>query len=124
MSTGAFIFSRYRSWYTTDVHPIRIQPETLTLTIGTTSNAAPTAAVDNNQRVVVSGGRRIGIRPRKLGVRITDGGENDYLVGSVIYVPWLNDATFFTVAAQAGATGTYNGAQVEVIGNSPEFYKP
>lgn len=124
MSTGAFVLSRYRSWFTTDIHPVQIQPETLTLTVGAVANNPPAGAVDNPQRVIVSGGRRVGITPRKLGIRITDGGPNEYLVGSIIYVPWLNDSNFFTVAAQKGAAVTYNGAQGIVVGNSPEYYKP
>ena len=124
MSTGAFQTSKYLASYSGDVHPIRIQPETLGLTIDGTANAAPAGDVANSLRAIASGGRRVGLTPRKLGVRITASGPNGYLVGSALYVPWLNEATFQSVVSTLGATGTYNGADVEVIGSSPERYRP
>lgn len=125
MSTGAFVASRYENGINGDIHPIRIQPETLALTIGVEQNTAPAGAANSELRAFSgSRNRRGAVNPRKIGLEITAGGENDYLVGSIVYVPILRPAAFANMILPADQTGTYNGATVRVVGSSPERINP
>lgn len=125
MSTGAFVESSYANGLNGDIHPIRIQPETLTLNIGGTANAAPAGAINSELRAFSSSRRRRGaVNARKVGLLITAGGVNEYEVGSTLYVPVLQPETLAAYLLPAGQTGTYNGATVRVIGSSAERVNP
>ncbi len=122
MSTGSFVDSIYRSNKPDqNLHPIRVQPETLTLTLGGTENTAPAGPATSELRAFSSSRKRRGaVNARKVGLEVTASGPNGYLLGSQIYVPWLNPATFYDVTLEDDVTGTYNGASVRVIGSSEE----
>jgi hypothetical protein len=122
MSTGSFVDSIYQSNKPADnLHPIRVQPETLTLTLGGQANTAPAGPATSELRAFSSTRKRRGaVNARKVGLEITAAGPNDYLVGSTLYVPWLDPATFYDVTLEDDVTGTYNGASVRVIGSSEE----
>lgn len=121
MSAGVFTSSKYAASYDTEVHPIRVQPETIAASIGTTTNAAPTGAVTNPISASVSHGRRrLGLNARL--VRLT------YIAGTVptgynpsggtITIPALNTA--FYNAAIRGAAATYLGVAMTVQGRTQE----
>lgn len=121
MSAGAFVESKYASGTGNQIHAVRIQPETLGLSIGGQANTAPEGAVNNPKGVRMTGGKsRLTIGARAVGIRFEDAGNAGYEVGSTTYVPWLDPATFYGVLQPGFQTGTYNGAAVTVIGNRPE----
>lgn len=121
MSTGSFVSSKYENGLNNDIHFIKVQPETLTLQIGSTTNTAPTGNINNQKRAFVGSRRRRGaVCARKVGLRVTASGPNEYLEGSVLYVPVLRPAALQAMLDPEGQTGTYNGASVEVIGSSAE----
>lgn len=119
MSQGAFVRSRYESDAGT-VHPIRVQPETIAMTLGGTANGVPAGAVNSGISARVSGGRRqLGLTARKVTIAFVAGDVPEgYLEGSTISLPWLNPATFGALGA--GATGIYQGSAVELVGKSAE----
>lgn len=107
------------------IHPIRIQPETLSVTLNSIANAAPTTAIASNvPSAKVSGGRRsIGINARLVRIRITAATPPPgYKVGSPIALPVLTQTAF--AAYGKGQTGTYtlNGTSydIEFAGKTPE----
>lgn len=127
MSTGSFIKSIYQSNFTANnLHPITIQPETLELEIGGVANSAPAGPATSALRAFVSSRKRKGaINVRKIGVEVTASGTSGLSVGTVLYIPWLNPATFESRLFPADQTGTYyDGATVQVVGSSPEYARP
>lgn len=122
MSSGAFILSRYRASYGdgSNVHPIKIQPETVGLQFGTEINIpsvnSPTSPIS---AVVSRGSRALGLTPRKVTFRFTGSNpiNGTYKEGSTLSVPWLIP---FTTALSKGVQGTYLGEAVELVGLIPE----
>lgn len=123
MSAGAFTISRYAASYDTEIHPIRVQPETLAAAIGATTNAAPTGSVTNPISAVVSRGRRArGLIPRTVALRAPATGQPDgYLPNGITVIPALQES-FFN-AAIAGVNVTYLGSTFTVAFRSPELAK-
>jgi len=128
MSAGAFITARYPAQYGagTQIHPIRVQPETLTLsvTIGgaAVTNSQAAGAVNNPISAVVSRSKRgRGLIPRSITFRFTGTPPTGYKAGSTLSLPALNSAL---TGAPNGATGTYTvgatASPIEVVGVSPE----
>lgn len=120
MSAGDFVNSKYQS-DEGGIYAIRVQPETLALTINGTANTAPAGDVDQEGLARVSGSRRrIGLKARLVRFRFTaapTGGG--YSVGDILSLPILTQATYNAIP-KAGATGTYLGAAIEVVGKSPQ----
>lgn len=119
MSAGAFQYARYTGDDTGEYF-VRIQPETAGLTIGAGTNAAPAGAIaPGATQVRVSGSRRrLGKKARMVRVRFTGAPPDGYLANSVIALPALTP-TFYNGCTR-GATGTYLGVAVRVVGRSPE----
>lgn len=124
MSAGSFTRVGYLATYdATQVHPIRVQPETLELSI--TVGGAPVTnegelvtAVNNPISASVSRGRRSkGLNARLIRITFGDAPPTDYKPNSVITLPALNPAL---LAAPEGAAGTYLGTACTVVGTSPE----
>lgn len=117
MSSGPFLRSKY-TLDSGDIAPIRVQPETVALSIGGSANAAPTGATTTQGSAVVSRGKRAkGINARTVTI-VFDSPPTGYKADSPIRLPWLNPTTFTSLAV--GATGTYLGASVTLVGKSPE----
>lgn len=120
MSTGAFVLSKYETNEGAIV-PIKLQPETITATIGGTANAAPAAAVDPGypSADVSRSKRAIGIHARTVTARIT-APATDYLENTTVRIPVLTEAVWdaatrgATVVCAAG-TGVVAGKSAEVI---------
>jgi len=114
MSAGRFTTSRYEADYDDLIHPIRVQPETLALTIATVANAPPAGAVTNRIRAKVGKGKReIGLGARMVTVAFT-GTVPDGYSGDPIRLPVLSRALADVIVG--GATGTYLGAPIVVVG--------
>lgn len=117
MSAGAFVRSKYQMTFPENVVvPIRVQPETLTLTIGNTANTAPGTDVTSGwPSAQVSGGRRgLGIYARTASFVITGTPPAGYKAGSVLTLPILNRA--LAALIDIGVQGTYEiGGQARAI---------
>lgn len=122
MSAGAFQISKYAASYGNgdQIHPIRVQPETLSATIDGTANAAPTGAVNNPIQCRVSGGKRqIGLLARYVTLQAPATGQpSTYQAGGVTRIPALTEA--FYNKATKGASCTYLSVTYTVVSRSRE----
>ncbi len=123
MSSGQFTNTFYQG-DDGETYNIRVQPETLTLSIGGTANDAPSGPATADQQVKVSASRNeFGVKARKIRVRVTSAGTSGLTVGGVISLPWLDPNTFVDVTRPGRQTGTYrDGAAVEVVGGTGESF--
>lgn len=117
MSAGNFVRSRYESDSGT-IHPIRVQPETLAANVGAV-NAGAAGAVDSPISARVSGGnRQLGLVARRVRVAFTGTLPTGYAENTVLSIPVLTPAAY--AAAISGATGTYLGSPIVVVGRTAE----
>lgn len=120
MSSGPFSSSKYEA-NSGDIYPVKVQPETLTLTIGGSSNSAPAGTVDQTIRAKVSGSRRsYGVHTRTVTIELT-AALTGYKENALITLPWLVQSTWEALAPDA--TGTYLGTACRLAGKSPERIK-
>lgn len=120
MSSGSFVIVNYGSNKLATVHPIRIQPETLTLSIGAVSNSAPAGTPVLPSAQVSQGKRKKGLNARTVTFKFGPGDElAGYKPESPITLPWLVDNVAFN-GAFAGQAGTYQGADIVVVGTANE----
>jgi hypothetical protein len=123
MSAGQFLDSKYAS---NDglVFPVRLQPETLALTLGGTANTATADAIDAGLPTLVTRKSRkgFGVHPRSVTVRLTADGTGqtaDYEAeGTLHTIPVLQAATW--EGYTKGATGTYLGIACILVSKTPE----
>lgn len=122
MSAGDFVNSKYES-DTGGIYAIRVQPETLALSVGGTTNNAPTGAVDQEGRARTSGGnRKYGIKARFVTLRSPESGGTlpaGYKPGQLLRVPILTPALFNAIPP-SGGEATYLGTTMEVVGKGPQ----
>ena len=121
MSEGAFEISRYAAKYGagTAIHPIQVQPETLSLTIETENNDPPAGGVTSPISARVSGGRRqLGLNAELVRIKFRDTPPAGYKDDGVIALPLLD--TPIRAAAVRGAEGAYLGQSIIVVGVSSE----
>ena len=121
MSNGAFVDTFYAADYAAStVHPIRVQEETLTATVGSNANTAPTGPATNPISASISRTRReIGLRPRFITLKAPeDTGDTGYLPRGVTRIPALT--TTFYNAATPNATVTYVGLSWTVVSREAE----
>lgn len=120
MSSGAFenTFYEVSAENGGDIMRARVQPETLAASIGSTANAGATGPATAPGSAVISRGRQSrGVNMRYVTVRWTSDPPADY-DGLTARIPVLTPATF--TAWTLGATGTYLGTAVEVVGRNSE----
>lgn len=118
MSQGQFSRSRYEA-DNDDIHPIRVQPETLSASLGGGANAAPTGAVTVGISARTSqSARAFGLRPRSVSLAWTATPPTGYDERGTLRIPILTKARFDAIVV--GSTGTYLDTGVTVIGKSPE----
>lgn len=107
--------------YETDdgtVYNIRVQPETVSASIGS-PNAAPAGAVTGKGTVRVNAGNReFGIKARSVSLIWTGSVPDGYEPGSPVRIPILTKTVFDGIVK--GTTGTYLSSPVKVVGKSPE----
>jgi hypothetical protein len=122
MSAGSFTTSKYRASYSNgdQIHPIRIQPETLEATIGSTVNAAPSGAVNNPIQCRVSGGKRqIGLLARYVTIQFPATGQpTNYKAGGTTRIPALSEEWYDL--ATKGTDVTYLNVTCKVVSRSRE----
>ena len=125
MSAGDFLTNAVYETNDGNLVSIRIQPETLTLTLNTVANSQLAGPIDPSYpSAKVSGGRRtLGINARKVRVKFTGALPPGYSGGKdTISLPVLTLAVF--TGYGKGQTGTYtlNGTDydVEFVGKTPE----
>jgi len=117
MSQGKFTQSKYQS-DATNIYSIRVQPETLLATFGTTINVAPSADVDQEVSAKVSKGNRgIGIKPRTATIKWT-AAPDDYDPNTLLRVPILTKVVYDGIVK--GQTVSYLGGTGTVASKSPE----
>lgn len=118
MSSGAFQYARYVDDDGEDWR-IRVQPETLALTIAGTANAGGTGTGATNGTVRTSQSKRaFGVKPRTVSFKFTGTIPEGYKGDPISNIPLLQEAIYN--AATPLATGTYLGAAIEVLSRSPE----
>jgi len=123
MSAGPFETVAY-STDTGAIYPIKIQPETMTLSIDGTANAAPAGPIQGNlPSAQVSKGRRAhGINARLVRFRFTGAVPPGYKPDGVISLPVLSQATY--AGWGKGQTGTYSiqgtDYAIAFVGKTPE----
>lgn len=121
MSAGAFTETKYQAedGY---VYPIRVQPETVSLTIGGKANDAPAGSIAPAAGFVrVSGGKRTyGITPRKIAIRFTGALPSGYKAGTIYRIPVLDPANYASYISPKLQTGTYLSQPILVVGKSGE----
>jgi hypothetical protein len=125
MSTGAFTRTKYEASYLGggDIHPIRVQPETISADAGGTTNAAPTGDKTSDISAVVSLGQRqkgLGARTVTLQWTTVPTGSG-YLPNGYITIPALTPA--FYNACTVGTEVSYNGGTAQVAFRTPETAK-
>jgi hypothetical protein len=124
MSAGVFQTVLYSSNVTGTIHPIRVQPETLSLSLGGTANAAATGTAILPSAQVSKGKRSIGINARTVTVKFATGNEPDgYKPNSPITVPWLQNNAAFINAVPNVTVVTYLSETAILVGKSPEFVR-
>lgn len=123
MSSGAFVATKYQAndENGSGIYGIKVQPETLGLTINTVANTAPAGAITSRVAARTSGSRRAyGVHASKVSFRFVTAPAG-YKQDSPISLPLLN--TNIREQAVFGQTGTYLGTGIVVIGKSSEVIK-
>lgn len=119
MSAGAFEIRKYESTKTGQIHPIRVQPETLALVLDGNTNTEPAAALDSPLSAQVSQGTRsLGLNARTVTITWVAAAPTGYKAGGSINLPWLAETGFD--ALSRGKTGTYLATAVRVVGTREE----
>ena len=130
MSAGAFTNVAYASIKDpTKIYNVRVQPETTGFAVTVAgANAVnlsgqPNTAINQPYSARVSGSRRgRGLKLGTIRFKFVDasGVPGNYLQGSTLSLPVLNPTI---LSAPEGATGTYLGSAVVVVGTSSESGK-
>ena len=126
MSAGAFTIIGYEADYGdgTLVHPIKVQPETLALTIGGVTNAGTAVTNINNpiSAQVSKGKRTLGLHARMVSFEFTATPPTGYAANQTLRLPILTKD--MKDVSTAGSTGTYLGVAIRVVSNfSPEVVR-
>lgn len=124
MSAGNFITAKYDSDYGdgSNIHPIRVQPETLLATCGAEDNDEPGGAITNPIFCSAVGSKRgNAFVARRVRLKYKSGTlpAGGYTAQSRTQIPALNRP--FYEACTKGAEVTYLGATWSVVGRSGEI---
>jgi len=119
MSAGVFTNAKYASSDTGLVHPIRVQPETITATVGVVPNSQPAGAIDTGISAQVSASARsLGLHARRVYAKIAGTTPTGYSGTSKISIPCLTET--FYAACSKGVTLSYLGTTWTVTGRRAE----
>lgn len=118
MSQGQFL----RTFYLSDqgeVHPIRVQPETVSATLGGEENTPPAGPATNNIRYIVNSGNRKKV-PRARGVYFAWVNQRPTgYVGAGGRIPVFSQTVWEGLAE--ATPGTYLGVPIQVTGKYTEL---
>lgn len=118
MSAGNFI----RTFYEADnaeIHPLRLQPETLGATFDSVDNDAPEGPATSEISAQVTGSRRgLGLFARYVTVAFTATPPAGYALGQRYRITVPSLSVFTAIAPNS--EGTYLGIATQVISKSPE----
>lgn len=121
MSSGTFTTTTYACNTLGTVNRIRIQPETLALTLGGTANAAPAGTAVLPSAQVSKSKRALGINARTVTIKYAAGTAPDgYKDDSPITVPWLQNNVAFTGAVPGITAVNYLAVAAILVGTAPE----
>lgn len=121
MSAGAFTNARYEA-DSGEVHPCKVQPETLAANVGSV-NATATGAVTVPFRARASGGNRaLGLKMRALSVKFTGSLPDGYAANQILRIP-IMQKSIYDAAVPNETTGTYLGSPILVVGRIREAGK-
>lgn len=121
MSSGPFQIESYACTATGTNHPIRVQPETLGITLGGTANAAPAGPAVLPSAQVSQSRRSLGINARTITFKFPEGGApDDYKELSPITVPWLQNNAAFTGAVPGITVVNAYGNDAILVSTTPE----
>lgn len=117
---GVFTKSRYESNTLGDLHPIRVQPETLDIQLGAVANApaAGTAVLPSAQ--VSQSRRALGINARTITFKFVGTPPTGYKQDSPITVPWLQNNAAFLEAVPGETVVTAYATEAVLVGTTPE----
>jgi hypothetical protein len=124
MSAGAFSSAFYEMSSENGGFKLRcrVQPETLAATVAGEANAGVAGPATAPGSATISQGRRTaGVNMRYVSLRWTATPPTGYLAGATVRIPVLDPSVFADWTL--GATGTYLGAAVEVVGRVGETVK-
>lgn len=114
MSAGPFEIGKYQCEATGNIHPIRVQPETKSLTVNGTANSYPAGDTDSPVSAQTSQSRRaLGINARSVTIKFPTAAPTGYKVGEPIRLPWFQP--FPTPAFIKGQAVTYLGGTGELV---------
>ncbi len=103
-----------------DIHPIRVQPETLTAQFGSTANAAPAGAVNSGFNAKVSKNRRgYGLKARTVHFKWKTTAPDGYDPNGIIGIPVLKQSLFNAIEPKS--EGTYLANTIVVLWKTPEY---
>lgn len=123
MSAGQFENSIYQTNDGT-LYPIRIQPETASLTLNGVANAAASGPVTGNlPSAQISKGRRShGVNARLIRFRFTGAVPPGYTPNGVITLPVLSSASYTAYGKTQVGTYTLLGVDYDIayVGKTPE----
>lgn len=118
MSAGSFTYAKYES-NSGGIYRVRVQPETIELTINAVTNAVPAANIDREGTLRISNGKRaFGVTPRAVGLRFTNVTPPTEYTFGILRVCWFQRDTFDDIVNEL--EGTYLGAPVKVIAKYDE----
>ena len=122
MSAGEFTDALYQA-DSGEIHPIRVQPETLLFTSGGTANAAPAGpATSDISAKVGKTAREIGLGPRHLTFKFDAGqAPTGYEDRGTIRIPVLTTAAF--TAYVRGNAATYLTGTGVIVNKTTESAK-
>lgn len=121
MSSGIFTTTSYASNTLGDVHRIRLQPETLALTLGGTANAAPSGTAVLPSAQISKSKRALGINARTVTIKFGPGDAPDgYKDDSPITLPWLQNNSAFLTSVPGITAVTYLSVAAILVGTAPE----
>lgn len=120
-SQGPFDVAIYEGDVGTFKYPIKVQPETVGLTLGGTANSSATGdATEGLPSAKVSGSRRaIGVHPRTVTIKVTATGvTTGNPKGTILQIPVLTKAAYASYTK--GKTGLYQDDTVVVVNKTKE----
>ena len=118
MSAGEFQSTKYES-NSGRIYPAKTQPETLAATLGG-ANAEPAGAVTEEVSAIMSGGKnQLGCIARTATMVWTSAPPTGYDPRGRVTIPIMTPALYNSLVKNV-TTGNYLGADVRVVGLSPE----